>query len=136
MAQRPVRVRVVERGVRPLPQQEGTESEEVVLMQRASESGRDFAHRVGARLAALTRAQVPIFDARVSMSRARGRGTVERRLGLLRAILCQLPDTERSEVLLEAPHDASPSGHLDLHALCETLCMQLSGSRTTVRAVA
>jgi hypothetical protein len=137
MAQRAVRVRVVERGVEGQTQPENGEAPEIVtLRQRATESARDFAQRVSARFAALTHAQVPITGTRVSVSPARGPGAIARRLGLMRAILRQLPDSDPSEVWLEAPRDSSPDGYLDLHALCETLAMQLSGSRTVVRAVA
>ena len=137
MAQRPVRVQVVERGVKSGVRWEVPEAPEVVtLQQRSGESARDFAQRVSTRLAALNAANVPIFGARVSVSEARGPGVVARRLGLMRAVLSQLPDSHAGEVVIEAPPHSSPEAQLDLHALCETLGMHLSGSRTSVRAVA
>lgn len=137
MAQRAVRVRVLERGVEGIPAPENGEAPEVVtLRQRATESARDFAERVSARFAALTSAEVPITGTRVSISKARGPSAIARRLGLVRAILRQLPDLDNSEVWLEAAPNSSLDGHRDLRALCDTLAMQLSGSRTVVRAVA
>lgn len=103
----------------------------VVLRQRVSESARSFASRVATRLRSLREGQVHVKRAELNLGSS---SELSIRIALARAILCLLPAFQ-TELLLSVPVGASIGEQRDLHALCDVLDAQLSGSGTTVRAV-
>jgi hypothetical protein len=125
-------VRILERGVSSdvAAQTDST----VTLAQRADESARSFAQRVASRLSTLSARGLRVGAASLHLSAARDGNAMARRFGLARAILSQLPTFETTELTLGGPLAKTPAGQLDLHALSETLNIELRGSKTTVRA--